>query len=341
MLSRRGLLVVAVVAVVLLGSALFVLFSGGNNDQTDDSPGGTSQTVPSTHAPIEPVARGPKPPATGAWTGAWVRPDIPTQQGQLDAVSSFERAIGRPLDVVQVYHQWDDDFPSQADKEFVKQGKVLLLSWSGTDTRVITSGQYDDLIRTRAREVKALGAPILLRFRWEMNRPNLQGSMWSPADFVKAWDHVRTIFTEEGATNAGWVWCPQAANFDATNGPAFYPGDDQVDWLCADVYPGQDYRSFADVSAEFLAWAASHPKPVIIGEYGAEDRAPGQREAWLKAIPAFVKAHPQIKGLVYFDSRKTENGRERDFSLVSGTGPMQVFQQMADDPFFRPKGTGG
>jgi hypothetical protein len=337
MLGRRGLLAVVVVAVALLAAALAVLFAGGND--TSGSGHNPPPTVP-TSAKIEPVARGPQPPATGAWTGAWVRPDVATQQGLLDGVAGLEHTIGRPLDVVQTYHAWTDDFPSDADKAFVAQGKVLLLSWAGTDTRVIQSGQYDSLIRQRAEEVKALKKPILLRFRWEMNRPNLQASMWSPADYVKAWDHVRQIFTEVGATTAGWVWCPIATNFDATNGAAYYPGDDQVDWLCTDVYPGQDWTSFADVSAEFMAWAASHPKPVLIGEYGAEDLGP-QRDAWLQAIPAYVKQHPQIKGLVYFDARHTENGKERDFSLQPGTEAMKAFQTMALDPYFRPKGTGG
>jgi len=318
-------------------AALAVLFTGGN-----DTSSGSNRPPPPvpTRTSVEPVARGPQPPATGAWTGAWVRPAIKSQQGLIDGVASFERTLGRPLDVVQDYHAWNDYFPNQADKAFIKQGKVLLLSWAGTDTRVIESGQYDELIRQRAEAVKALKVPILLRFRWEMNRPNLQASMWSPADYVNAWKHVRQIFTEVGATNAGWVWCPLATDFDATNGAAYYPGDDQVDWLCTDVYPGQDWSSFADVSAEFMAWAAAHPKPIIIGEYGAEDLG-SQRDSWLRAIPAYVKQHPQIKGLVYFDALHTEKGKERDFSLQPGTAALQAFQAMAMDPYFRPKGTGG
>ena len=131
---------------------------------------------------------------------------MPTQSGQIAAVAKFEKDLGRPLDVVQVYHQWDDDFPSDADKEFVAQGRTLLLSWAGADTRVIVNGRYDAAIKARAEEIKALGAPILLRWRWEMNRPNLAGSVWSAADYVAAWKHIRKIFTDVGATNAAWVW---------------------------------------------------------------------------------------------------------------------------------------
>jgi len=272
---------------------------------------------------------------------AWVKPDLPTQADQVKSVADFERNLGRPLDIVQVYHQWNDSFPSDADRDFVEQGRTLLLSWSGADTRVIVSGRYDAQIRARAEQVKALRAPILLRWRWEMNRPNLQGSVWSPADYVEAWKHLRAIFTEVGATNAAWVWCPSATDFDATNGPAYYPGDDEVEWLCADVYPGPDYNSFAQVSAAFLAWAASHAKPVLIGEYGSEDGAPGQRPAWLTSSTAFVKAHPQIKGIVYYDARHQDNGTDHDFTLLPGTAPWKAFQAMAQDPYFGPHGGTG
>jgi hypothetical protein len=340
-LSRRGRLLVFGVALLLLALAV-ALLTGGNGSiasPDDDTPGPTA-SVPTVSAPTDPIARGPQPPAQGAWVGAWVKPQIPTQNGQVDGVAKFEQALGRPLDVVQVYHLWDDDFPSDADRAFVAEGRTLLLSWAGADTRVIASGRYDAQIRAQAEAVRDLGAPILLRWRWEMNRPNLQGSVWSPADFVAAWKHVRAIFTEVGATNAAWVWCPLATDYSGTNGPAYYPGDDQVEWLCTDVYPGQDYRSFAEVSSDFLAWAAGHKKPVIIGEFGAEDAEPGQRQAWLNGAAAFVKAHPQVKGVVYFDARHQDNGRDRDFTLTPGTGPWRAFASMAKDPYFHSGGGG-
>ncbi len=338
MLSRRGLVALGALAGVLLAGALALLFLGTGSDAASGPGTGPAGHVPSGTTSVIPApARGPQPPAQGAWVGAWVKPSLPTQNGLVAGVASFERSLGRPLDVVQVYHQWDDDFPSPADIDFAAQGRTLLISWSGTDTRVITSGRFDDAIRQRAEEVKALGRPVLLRWRWEMNRPNLQGSIWSPADYVQAWKHIRAIFTQVGATNAGWVWCPIAEDFLATNGPAYYPGDDEVEWLCTDVYPGPDYHAFADVSAEFMTWAAAHGKPLIVGEYGAEDKAPGQRKQWLTEAAAFFKDHPQIKAVVYFDARHQEAGRDRDFTLMPGTGPMQAFQTMASDPWFTVK----
>ena len=282
------------------------------------------------------MAEGPKPPAVGAWVGAWVKPTVADQAGRVAAVASFEQSIGRPLDVVHVFHQWNDVFPSSADFQFVQQGKILMISWSGTDTKTILSGADDGTIRQRAVDIKLLGSPVLLRWRWEMNRPNLQKSIVSPADYVAAWKHIRSIFRIVGATNVGWVWCPIATNFLATGGPAYYPGDDQVDWLCTDVYAGPTNLSFASVAAEFTAWAATHDKPVVIGEYGARSSDPGKPQ-WIEAATAFAVQHPQIKAMVYFDADRVENGVSRDFRVEAAPGPLQAFRAMVMDAYFNQR----
>ena len=82
---------------------------------------------------------------------------------------------------------------------------------------------------------------MLLRYRWEMDRPNLRAQMWSGEDYVAAWKHVRAIFTAEGATNASWVWCPTVEGFQRRLRGRLLPGRRQVDWNCVDVYAGTKY----------------------------------------------------------------------------------------------------
>ena len=341
-LTRRGYAAaVGVVLLLVIGAGYLLLGGPGSSAQGPASPSPGLTTVPTTEPHMVAPARGPAPPSSGAWIGAWVKPDVPTQDGRIKAVADFEQLIGRPLDLVNTYHS-TDEFPSAADVAFVQQGRTLMISWSGDDTRVIESGRDDAVIRQRAEEVKKLGVPILLRWRFEMNRPNVQASIWSPADFVAAWDHVRAIFTEVGATNAGWVWCPLATDFDATDAAAYYPGDAQVEWLCADVYPGPDYDSFSDVADQFMAWASKHDRPIIIGEFGAEDgdATAAQRSAWIAGVDAYAKTHPQIKALAYFEARKSENGTDRDFTLTGTTGPLAAFRTMVLDPYYH-KASGG
>jgi len=278
----------------------------------------------------------PRPPATGAWLGAWVKPTLPTPDGRLAAFSDYESQLGRRLDLAHTYRRWDDAFPREDDLALAAGGRTVLLSWGGTDTRQIQSGLYDDLIRARAQALKRWGAPVLLEWRWEMDRPNLQGEIWSPADYIAAWKHIRALFDQERVDNVGWVWCPLATGFVDGRAQAYYPGDEQVDWLCADVYPGRTVQPFADAAAPFLAWAREHPLPVVIGEFGMQVALGEQaRQEWLAATGAFVRTQPQIKGLVYFDSDSDDPRDPYDMSLRNAPGSLAVFRELAADPYFR------
>jgi hypothetical protein len=312
-----------------LGATLLLAACSTATGAPDETPSPT----PSVTVPLRTVDVGPAEPDHGALFGAWVTPEVYTQEGRVQAVQDFESRIGRPLAFVHVFHDFDDAFPSPADLAFVQRGSDLLLSWSGTDTRSITAGDFDATIRGMAQSVKALKAPIWIRWRWEMNRPNLRSSVWGPADYVAAWRHIRAIFTAEGVTNAAWVWCPLASKFTSDDGAAYYPGDDEVDWLCADVYP-EGGRSFADVIGPFMAWAAGHPQPVMIAEFGASADAGVDRSAWLTAAFDYVEHQPRIKALAYFEG-VTEGPPPYDYRLQPGTPELAALSKAVNRPYFR------
>lgn len=283
---------------------------------------------------------GPVPPATGAYLGAWVGPTIFTQASSIAAVRGFQQQLGRRLDIVHTYLKWPARFPTPSALAFLRQGSTLLLSWAGASTREIVSGAYDPLIRERAREIKRLGTPIFLEWRWEMDRPNLREQIGSPAEYIAAWKHIRAIFAQEHVHNAAWVWCPTSRGFEDGNAPSYYPGDSQVDWLCADVYPGfGPQRSFADLSRPFLAWASQHPKPVIIGEFGVPvSYGPAERARWLQQAMQTVRSDHQIKAVVYFDADPAGHGPNLSYSLTYDHAALQAFRGLADSRYFSPAG---
>ncbi len=183
---------------VLLGLAGLAVLSAASLTVATCSPpprpARVAPPVPSGTPPIAtqtgPFDAGPvHPPASGVLLGAWVKPDAFTQPGRIDAVTAFESALGRPLDIVNTYRRFNEAFPTLSDNEFAKSGRILMLSWAIDDTRVITSGAQDTAVRAWARRIRDFGHPILLRFRWEMDRPNLQAAMWSPDDYIDAWKH--------------------------------------------------------------------------------------------------------------------------------------------------------
>ncbi len=286
-------------------------------------------------------AASPLVPASGAYLGAYVQPASYTSPGQVDAVRAFERQLGHPLGLVHVYHPWDSPFPSAADRHFARSRQALLLTWGGTpDTRTIIAGGYDALIRQRAEAVRRLHRPILLEFRHEMDRANLQWAMHSPADYIAAWDHIRAIFTAAGATNASWVWCPTAYGFTLGRAQAFYPGNKEVDWVCADAYSPSPSVPLSVTAGSFLDWAARHPKPVIIGEFGVGGNPAGW-PAWLAAA-WLASRDPQIKAMSYFSGDGTDsNGRPYAYSMGGHAGAVRAFGRLLAERQFGPRVPGG
>jgi hypothetical protein len=274
-------------------------------------------------------------PSLGAYLGAWVKPAVISQPGRLEAIDGLETRLGRDLDIVHTYRKWDEAFGSRSDLEFIDSGATVMLSWASGDTRSITSGEHDELIQAQARRVATVKRPVLLRFRWEMDRPNLRPSMWSGDDYIAAWRHVRRIFDAQGARNASWVWCPTSEGFENGEAPAFYPGDDVVDWTCVDVYAGEDFRSLGDLLDPFLRWAAERPKPILIGEYGVAAAWGSQaRAAWLRDATRLFKANPQIKGVCYFESNPDGNGPRKQFQLTGDVPAFDAFAELTRDPWF-------
>jgi hypothetical protein len=321
---------------VALAAAALVL--GGCTSSPQPGPVPTVDGAPAPHIATSPGPFDSGPvgaPTTGAYVGAWVRPIRLTQPGRIAAVRSYEAALGRPLDIVHTYRRFDEQFLSESDRVFQREGAVLMISWASGDTRSITLGLHDDLIRTRARELLGTTAPVLLRFRWEMDRPNLSATMWSPEDYVAAWRHVRRIFAEERVRNASWVWCPTAEGFATGRAPAYYPGDAEVDWLCVDVYAASRLRPLAELLAPFLTWAANRPRPIVIGEYGvAVAWGSASRQAWLRDAGRLFKANPQIKAVSYFESNP--DGEPHGFRLTDDPATFRSLVELVQQPYFNP-----
>jgi hypothetical protein len=277
-------------------------------------------------------------PAKGAYLGAWIKPDALTHVGRLEAVDALQKELGRRLDIVNTYRRFDQLVGTTSDHEFLAQGATLMVSWATGDNRSILDGEHDRLIRQQARAIRAVHRPVLLRMRWEMDRPNLRATMWSGADYIAAWKYVRSIFQEERATNVSWVWCPTAEGFIRGDAPAFYPGDDQVDWTCVDVYAGNIFQPIGRLMGPFLQWAAQRPKPIIIGEFGvAKAWGSAGRAAWLRDAERTFKANRQIKAVAYFESDPEGNGPKQQFQLAGDRRAFRAFTRLTKDPYFNPQ----
>ncbi|KUL36619.1 glycosyl hydrolase [Actinoplanes awajinensis] len=283
-----------------------------------------------------PFAAGPfAPPATGAYVGAWIKPEELTHVGRLAAVGELESSLGRRLDILNTYRRFDQLVGTASDQEFLDQGQSLMISWATGDNRSILDGEHDRLIKQQARAIRKVKRPVLLRMRWEMDRPNLRATMWSGADYIAAWKYVRAIFKKQHADNVSWVWCPTAEGFIRGDAPDFYPGDDQVDWNCVDVYAGTQFQPIGQLMGPFLQWASKRPKPIVIGEFGvAKAWGSANRAAWLRDAERTFKVNKQIKAVAYFESDPDGNGPNQQFQLTGDKAAFKAFHSLTEDPYF-------
>jgi hypothetical protein len=346
---RLSLLVAGLVGVVVIVIVAVIMI---NPFSRSPGAGSAGPSAPGTGVALSPVprvsttvnpAQAPTPPARGAYFGAAVGPDVYTQANEINAVTSLQRQLGRKLAIVHAYVKWQAPFPRTSDLHVLSQGSILFISWAGTAVQQITSGADDSWIRTRARQIKALGKPVFLEWRWEMDRPNLRSEVRSGADYVRAWEHIRAIFAAVGVHNAAWVWCPTARGFSDGQAASFYPGDRQVDWLCADAYPPYgSHASFASTIDPFLSWASHRHKPLMIGEFGVpQSYGPLKRAHWLQAAQRVVLGDPQIKALVYFDANPAGLGPAERYSLNGDAAALRAFRSIARQPYFNPAAGGG
>jgi hypothetical protein len=334
--SRR--VAVIVVVMIVAGAAITGLAMRSNSTHSQ-LPRPTAEPTAATTTPAPGQYLGPPVPTTGALLGAYVPAAGNVAAKQASSFGEFESAIGASLPIAHEYRIWSKSFGSAADIALIRDGKQLLLSWTGTDTIRIANGLEDAAIEAAASAISSLKAKVYLQLRWEMDRPGLQSIVHSPKDFIAAWKHVRAIFAARHVDNVGWVWCPTAVGFENGRAMAYYPGDSSVDWICADVYPEHSftpgtYESFPSLIKAFIAWATPHGKPIMIGETGVPVSYGAQRSDWIATAGQYVEAHPQIKALVYFDLSDPSEKPYSQYGL-EGDGPaLQAFGQLANDSYF-------
>jgi hypothetical protein len=326
--SRTGIAVAVIGVLCLAGAAAFALRDDGESDLGIVLDPTTTTTVTTA----------PAPPAGGVLLGASISSEVRHPAAEKAAVEELEQAMGRSLDIHHNFYTWDEAFPTDVERSDLQDGRIPMISWNGrgVTTRAIAAGRYDDLIRQRAQDTKALGQPVLVRWFWEMDGKKKAEWAGTPDQYVAAWKHIVGTFRTAGADNVRWVWCPNASAFNDGEAQAFYPGGDFVDWVCGDGYnwapgrAGDEYRSFKEIFSGFYFWAAQQNKPIMVGEFGVQERKASEKADWINATRETIKTDfPQMKAIVYFSANK-----DYDWRLTTSESAIAAFRQMANDPWF-------
>jgi beta-mannanase len=274
----------------------------------------------------------------------------------MSAVAKFEEAAGKKVSMVNFFQPFANcnpscsfySFPSGPMENIRTHGSIPVLSWSSQsipssksepDFQLsdVISGRYDSYIREFATKAKAWGHPFMLRFDWEMNgkwfpwHEGVNGNQ--PGEFVTAWRHVHDIFSEVGAGNVTWVWCPNVEYSGSTPFSEVYPGDAYVDWTGLDGYnrgtnpaAPEGWKTFSQVyrsSYNALAGSIAPSKPLLVGEVASSEDG-GSKAAWIKDMLTRVPTeYPKIRALLYFDKYDSS----MDWPLETSSSALSAFAE--------------
>ena len=271
--------------------------------------------------------------------------------GQLDWLSS---AIGgrRPA-IWVIWSQWGSDrtrgFPWQAARGLAARGVTPMIWWepatpgkprSARYARFanIAGGQHDEYIRRFARDARAFGRPILLRFAHEANGTYFPWSIGrfgnTPRTYKSAWRHVHRIFRRERATNVRFVWsvakkrCPGGCNPFTR----LYPGDRYVDQLGVSVHNWGRmrrwvpmYRGARGVTRQLREVSR---KPIIVAESGSNPLG-GDKARWIwNGYRKIYRKLPAIKAIVYLNADLRGLGHP-DWRITSPRSALTAYARIA------------
>jgi hypothetical protein len=208
--------------------------------------------------------------------------------------------------VLDWQHQVQDALASLAGQPTTLQIGLNLTAGkddgSGRADRV-AAGDFDAAIDAFVAALQAFGVPAWVRIGYEF-----EGAWngYSPAGYVSAFRYITERIRAAGLDDVATVWCSAGGSagwlpFDALMG--YYPGDEYVDWWGVDTFSEDELTN--PWLAAFYDLAASHRKPVMIGEatprYVGANRGLESWNRWFRPFFEMVRAHPEIKAVSYIN----------------------------------------
>lgn len=229
---------------------------------------------------------------------------VAVPEGRATLVRDLEVETGASFPVIRTFARWDSTFPDADQQALLDAGRRLHLS-----VRPSVSGQpilwrdiadaqpgdplYDELVDWADRMI-AVGPGHYFTINHEPETSE-SAANGSPEDFVAMWRRFVEVLRAQGGDDVVVVWTMTSGSFADGRADEFYPGDDFVDVIGADVYnwytcQGSD-RPWVDLESllvDPLAFAKAHDKPLALPEFASsEDRNEPERKAsWLRDAAA-------------------------------------------------------
>lgn len=261
--------------------------------------------------------------------------------------SEFESIVAKKHSIYFFYLGYGQRVPMDWLRLLTIEGKFVHIALepnAGLDQvqdDAFLQGLADDLRNSRAR--------VFLRFASEMNGPWVRYS-GDPKKYVEKWQLVTRIMRER-APNVAMVWCPYATPVGTI--PAYYPGDEWVDWVGVNFYSVTYFNqnrktpAFHVKPGDFLQYIYqnySAKKPIMICEYGTTHFSALEN----KNFAAFAinnietlyrdlkRKYPRVKGINYFNTNnlRLEHRQNNNYSVTHDMEVLAAYRNAIKDPHF-------
>jgi mannan endo-1,4-beta-mannosidase len=225
-------------------------------------------------------------------------------------IAPTEKAMGITANVVSLYYSIGQAVDMNTVESLCARHILPILEFDSDTIPVsqITAGAADPYLKNLAQQIAIMHEPVGVDFDHEFNGKWYRWGYTyiTPAQFVAAWRHIVTIFRQNGAGNAIWIWNPnvtmEAPSTTADLQP-WYPGNAYVNWVGLDGYyfgAGQDYVNIFNHTIGQVR--ALTNDPVILMETGASPVS-GRVRAIANLFNGAEKTRGLL-GLIYFDYDK-------------------------------------
>jgi len=279
------------------------------------------------------------------------RPELPYN---VNSVRAIEDSLKAPVSIISFYQAWGEsevhEFALDACKDLHTQGFTPMITWepwiqgfsqfrtapSDSTVPVILSGRLDSYIKQWARSCVSYAKPIFVRIAHEVSNavyPWGPEHGVSPEMYASLWRHIHTIFTEQGASNALFVWTPFV--------PAdtlFFPGTEVVDWIGLDIFNFGSFSAsglwidYYSVTKSLYDHVTGYNLPIMIAELGSTN-AGGNKINWFRQMVRDMANNqfPEIKSIVFFDTpvAKTPGGLSVDLGISSEQGLLRALDTLS------------
>ena len=292
-------------------------------------------------------------PERKVYVGAWVGGSWESRTKTLDvgAINNFQDIIQKKLAIVNIFSEWTYlENPDLVEdlKELDSEGWVPMISANPyffkecEDTgknlyKTIADGGCDEFLLSAAKNLSDYKKPVMLRFAWEMNLPNMYWSVdkvgSSPTDFIAAWRHFYDI-AQKAADNIIWVLSFNTSHTGTTPYAELYPGDEYVDWVAIDGYnwgSGHSFGGWASFDGTFRKsydeLTAITKKPVMISEVNSAPNG-GDKAEWLKDMleEQIINNYPEVGALILFNENKS-SGESVDWRIEKSEDYINAVRQ--------------